>query len=114
MENEIKKYIEEHKELDDLFNQKELTLEQVSDYVIEKAKDKLDNKPGAIRDDIVFGWVEEFINTYDKAAHDKEVAEAKKKEEERQARIKEEQEKEQEKKENEKVEKYEELTLFDI
>lgn len=116
MEEIIKEYLKERcnrdPELEQKFNEDQM--ESCISYIEKKAKDYLDSKNGAIKDEIVFGWAREYFilgeAEIDRIEKEKEEAERK----EREAKKAEEKKKADEKKFLEEQHKDGQVSLFDF
>lgn len=116
MEDIIKKYLKERCNRDPDLEQKynEDQMESCISYVEKKAKEYLDSKNGAIKDEIVFGWAREYFilgeAEIDRIEKEKEEAERK----EREAKAAEEKKKADENKFLEEQHKGGQVSLFDF
>ena len=57
------------------------TWKKCYEFIVEKARKKLNSKPGLVRSDVVFEWAEDYYHKDDKAEEEKKAKEAAKKKE---------------------------------
>lgn len=68
--------------------QKHKTWEKCYKYIYDQARKQIKGSSGAVRDDVVYEWAEDYFHLDDKAIEAKKAAEAKKKAEEQKAKAK--------------------------